>query len=46
MQIVERNIFKKDRHSGKKWSKNFVRFLLVLFCCGIAVLGAEQVSQL
>eukprot|EP00124_Ichthyophonus_hoferi_P003094 Ihof_evm2s248 gene=Ihof_evmTU2s248 len=44
-KIIERRLFKHERHSGKKWSKNATRLCLVLICCGIAVIGAEHVDN-
>eukprot|EP00123_Amoebidium_parasiticum_P000899 comp11822_c0_seq1/m.6445 comp11822_c0_seq1/g.6445 ORF comp11822_c0_seq1/g.6445 comp11822_c0_seq1/m.6445 type:complete len:603 (-) comp11822_c0_seq1:17-1825(-) len=44
-KIVERKLFKHERHSGRKWSKNVTRLLLVLICFCIAVVGSDQVDS-
>eukprot|EP01134_Creolimax_fragrantissima_P007668 CFRG7668T1 len=44
VKIVERNLF-KDRRSGKKWSKNFVRMGLVLLCLTVAFVGADKIDN-
>ena len=45
IKIIERQFY-KDRRSGKKWQKNFTRFLIVLFCLVVAVVGKERVDQM
>eukprot|EP01135_Chromosphaera_perkinsii_P004986 Nk52_evm30s307 gene=Nk52_evmTU30s307 len=45
IKIIERRFY-KERRSGKKWQKNFTRFLIVLFCLFVAIVGKERVDQM
>ncbi|KNC86427.1 hypothetical protein SARC_01433 [Sphaeroforma arctica JP610] len=44
VKIVERNLF-KDRRSGKKWAKNFVRMSMVFLCLGVSIAGADKIDN-
>jgi amino acid permease len=46
IRIWERWVFTKQRHSGKKWQKNFLRTAAAVGCLFIGVYGGTQLDHL
>lgn len=44
--VLEKYFFEKQRRSGKKWSKNALRTLLVVSCATVAVLAGDSLDSL
>ena len=46
IRIYERWTFKKQRRSGKKWQKNFLRTLATVGCLFVGVYGGQQLDHM